>query len=115
QDRVEWQDRSHFLAIAALAMRQILVDHARRRNAQKRRAAGEGIPLDHALQYLEARTGGVAVEAVDAALTELARIDARAAELVQLRFFGGLTLEEIAAAQRVSISTAERDWRYARA
>lgn len=115
QDQADWRDRSHFLAVASLAMRQIVVDHARRRGSQKRRPPGEGIPLDIALEQVEAQSGGVAVESLDEALGELAAIDARAAEVVQMRFFGGLTMEEIAGALEVSISTAEREWRYARA
>lgn len=114
-DRSDWHDRSQFLAVAAMAMRQILVDHARRRGAQKRRPPGEGIPLDIALEQVEAQSGGFDIEAVDMALKELATIDARAAEVVQLRFFGGLTMEEISKSLEVSISTAEREWRYARA
>jgi len=115
QEGVDLNDRTHFFAIAAGAMRQILVDHARRRNRQKRRPEGEGLPLDLALADLEEQSGGFDIEAVDAALTRLAEIEPLAAELVQMRFFGGLTMEEAAAAQGVSLSTAERQWRYARA
>ena len=108
------QDRSHFFATAARAMRQILVDHARRGQAQKRGAGVRPEMLD------EERIGsGVRQEeeilAVDAALTRLEGLDARLARLVELRFYAGFSVEETASALAVSERTVKRDWRRARA
>jgi len=105
-------DREHFMAVAARAMRQILVDHARRRGAQKRggdreRISLTGLPGD--------APGELDVLAVDAALTELAQLNERQARIVELRFFGGLTVPETADALDVSVATVEKDWRRARA
>jgi len=108
------RDRAHFFALAARAMRQILIDHARARRAAKR--AGDA---DAQLTIGDALGLGVAnaddLLDVDAALSELARLDERQARLVELRFFGGLEVEEVAAVLDVSVSTVEREWRAARA
>jgi RNA polymerase sigma factor (TIGR02999 family) len=111
-----WQNRTHFLAIAALSMRQILVQRARRRNAAKRGGDPERIALDE--QLLPAEGGGpgeVDVLALDEALTRLAELDERQAKVVELRYFGGLTVEETAEALDVSPATVKRHWMLARA
>ncbi len=115
QDGAAWQDRAHFCAIAARAMRQVLVDHARGRNRDKRGGNRDRRPLDSALFELEASAGDVDIEALDAALERLASIAPRSAEIVQMRFFAGLTAEEVAEVLQISLSTAEREWRFARA
>ena len=106
-------DREHFFALAATAMRQLCVDHARERRAQKRGGHREAVTLDEAVA--QAASLDVDVLDLDAALHELAALDAREARVVELRFFGGLSMEEVAAALGVSLATAEREWRAARA
>jgi RNA polymerase sigma-70 factor (ECF subfamily) len=111
-----WQNRSHFLAIAALSMRQILVQRARRRNAAKRGGDPERITLDE--QLLPAAHGGpgdLDVLALDTALDKLAALDERQAKVVELRYFGGLTVEETAEALAISPATVKRHWMLARA
>lgn len=108
-----WQNRAHFCAIAAGAMRQILVEHARARHAQKRGGHAARITLDEAL--VATPPGSLDVEALHDALEELAGLDARQARLVELRFFGGLSIEEAAGELDVSPATAKRDWTVARA
>ncbi len=107
------QDRAHFCAVAAQAMRRILVDHARRRNREKRGGKRDRVPLDSALVFLE-EGARADLEALDAALIRLAAINPRAAQVVELHFFGGLTLEDSAAALGLSASTVGREWYYAR-
>jgi len=110
---VEWQSRAHFFAVAAKAMRQILTDHARRKKAQKRGGALQRITLSG----LAAPTAEDAFDVVafDEALARLAEVDARQARVVELRFLGGLTVEEVAEVTELSVSTVEREWRMARA
>lgn len=112
QRRVQWQNRSHFLAIAGKVMRRILVDHARARAAAKRGGDAK-VPLDDA----EVPMAPIAIDvlALDAALEKLALLDRRQSELVELRFFAGLTVEEIAAALDVAPITVKRDWALAKA
>ena len=112
QRRVEWQNRAQFFAIAARVMRRVLVDHARAR-ATAKRAAGLSIALDD----VDVRTAPLDVDilAIDAALDELAAIDDRQSQLVELRFFAGLTVEETATALGVAPITVKRDWALARA
>lgn len=107
------QDRSHFFAIAARAMRQILVDHSRRRQAQKRGAGVRPEAFDEEKFGFGARQEEIL--AVDAALTRLEALDVRLARLVELRFYAGLSVEETASALEVSERTIKRDWRRARA
>jgi RNA polymerase sigma-70 factor (ECF subfamily) len=108
-----WQDRAHFLAVAARVMRHILVDHARAQGAGKRGAGAMQVTFDENL--LSRKGPGADVLAVDEALTRLARLDARQAEILELHFFAGMTFEEIAAVLSVSPRTVKRDWSMARA
>ncbi len=107
------QDRSHLLGIAAHLMRQILVNHAHKKNTLKRGGDWQRIPLDPALQAFEDR-GGDILE-LNTALDEFAKVDPRRSRIVELRFFGGLTIPEVANALGVSHATVERDWATARA
>ena len=111
QRRVRWQNRTHFFAIASQVMRRLLVDHARARAASKR-----GADLTVALEDIEVPSPVRApdVIALDAALEKLARLDQRQARLVELRFFGGLTVDEAATVMDVAAITANRDWALAR-
>lgn len=109
----QWRDRGHFVAIAARVMRQILVDHARGRHALKRGSADVRVPLD-GLDVPAASTD-VDLVALDDALQRLAELDERQARIVELRFFGGLTVEETAALIGASERTVKRDWQMARA
>ncbi len=117
-DGVPWQDRSHFFRVAALAMRQILVDSARRRVAKKRGGEDVRITLDElhlAGEEPDAEARAVEVLAIDRALTSLAALNERLSQLVELRFFAGLTEEETAEVMGTSERTVRRDWRKARA
>ncbi|MGH7720076.1 MAG: sigma-70 family RNA polymerase sigma factor [Gemmatimonadaceae bacterium] len=107
-----WQDRAHFLAIAATAMRRILVDHARRHRSAKRGGALRRIPLESADITVEERAE--LLVALDDALTQLATLDGRQARIVECRFFGGMTEDETAAALGIGLRTAKRDWAKAR-
>ena len=110
---VEWQDRAHFLAVSARVMRRILVDHARARHAQKRGGEGARVTFDEALVVTdEPRQNFVAL---DDALEALAKFDERKSRVVELRFFGGLSVEETASVLNVSPDTVMRDWRLAKA
>jgi len=109
----EPEGRRHFYALAAKVMRQVLVDHARRRGREKRGGGEAALPLDEALAAVEVE--GVDVLDLNTALDELAALDERQARVVELRFFGGLEAEEAAGVLGVSLSTVERDWRAARA
>lgn len=113
QQAVEWQSRAHFFGIAARIIRQILVDHARARRAQKRGGDALTLPLDEALAVPERKN--VDLVALDDALTALARMDERQAKVVELRFFAGLSIEETAEALRTSAATVKRDWLVAKA
>jgi RNA polymerase sigma factor (TIGR02999 family) len=110
--QVRWQDRAHFLGISARLMRRVLVDHARARGYQKRGGEARRVELDEALMV----SPGLSVEllALDRALEELAAADPRKAQVIELRFFGGLSVEETAEALHVSTDTVKRDWRIAR-
>jgi RNA polymerase sigma factor (TIGR02999 family) len=110
--RATWRNRAHFLAVAARAMRQILVDHARRHRAAKR-GLGRKLTLDEALVGAEAAV--LDVVALDEALTRLAAQEPRCARVVELRFFGGLDVEQTAEALSVSPATVKRDWQFAKA
>jgi len=111
--RQPWQDHAHFVAIAASSMRQILVDRARARAAAKRGGSRIRITLDEAV----AAGSGAAIEllALDEALTRLAEFDPEQARIIELRFFGGLSVEECAQAMDISTATVKRGWAMARA
>ena len=110
--QVDWQNRVHFLAVSARLMRRILVDFARAKNYQKRGGGAQAVTLDEALVVVEP---GRDLIAIDEALDALAKMDERKAKVVEMRFFGGLTVEETAAALGVSPDTVMRDWRLAKA
>jgi len=114
-DRSEaaWQDRTHFLAVAAVAMRHILVDQARRRAAAKRGGEAIQVTLDEGRLVTDPRA--VEILALDEALTALSALSERLARLVELRFFGGLTEEETGQVMEMSERTVRREWRKARA
>ncbi len=108
QDRVDWQGRAHFFAIAAQIMRRILVDHARGRLRAKRGGGQAKVSLDEGLPLTTERDADVV--ALDDALQRLATLDPRQAQIVEMRFFGGLTVEEVALALGVSKRTVEAEW-----
>jgi RNA polymerase sigma factor (TIGR02999 family) len=108
----EWRDRAHFVGIAARLMRRILVDHARSRGYRKRGGGAQPVPLDEAMAVTPEMT--IEVLAVDRALEAFARIDARKSQVVELRFFGGLSVEETAEVLGISVETVKRDWRFAK-
>jgi RNA polymerase sigma factor (TIGR02999 family) len=112
-DAPQWESRTHFFAIAARLMRQILVDYARRHHAEKRGGGACTVSLDVVGDV--PRREDVDVVALDDALEALARIDARQSRVVELRFFAGLSLQEISAALEIAPATAQRDWTTARA
>ena len=109
---LRWQDRAHFIGIAARLMRRVLVDHARARGSRKRGGSAEQVPLDYA--RLATPELSVDVIAVDRALEAFAKIDPRKSQIVELRFFGGLTVEETADVLGISAKTVKRDWRLAK-
>ena len=110
---IQCESRTHLLALCAQMSRRILVDHARRRRSAKRGGDALQVPLDDEL--LQAEAGGIDMVALDRALEGLAAIDARKSRLVELRYFGGLSVEEAADVLGVSKETAKRDWKMARA
>ena len=112
-DNLELNDRTHFFSVASRAMRQILVDHARRRNAEKRGGGQLAVELDEARHGAADQT--VELLALERALERLESFDARLARVVEWRFFGGLSLEQIAATLGLTDRTVKRDWRKARA
>jgi len=110
---IRCEDRTHFLALCAQMIRHILVDHARRRSSARRGGDAVRVPLDEVLDARE--TGGIELIALDSALRSLAEIDGRKSRIVELRYFGGLSVEETAEILEVSVETAKRDWKIARA
>ncbi len=113
QQMPEWQNRKHFFGVAAQLMRQILVEHARAHATAKRGAGEQNLPLEEALVYSTERPGDLI--ALDDALNSLAALDQRKSRMVELRFFGGLSLEETAEMMGVSIPTVVREMRLAQA
>lgn len=111
--QASFRDRDHFLAVAATAMRSVLVDHARGRNRIKRKPKGERVFLEDVLHSYE--QGGHDVIALDDALHSLAALDPQAVSIVDMRFFGGLTEEETARVLSLSVRTVQRDWAAAKA
>jgi len=112
-NRIQWQNRAHFLAVAAQTMRRILVEFARNRHRQKRGGDAIHVTLGDVEEMAEEKQAGLV--ALSDALTALARFDARMSQIVELRFFGGLTVEETADVLKVSPETVMRDWRTAKA
>jgi RNA polymerase sigma factor (TIGR02999 family) len=112
QDQVRWQDRAHFFGIAARLMRQILVDHARAHHRHKRGGGDAPLPLDEAFVFSPAKSSELV--ALDDALNALGEFDARKARVVEMRFFGGMSVEETAEALGVHPNTVIRDWDIAR-
>jgi RNA polymerase sigma factor (TIGR02999 family) len=117
QREVNWQNRAHFFSIAAEMMRRILVNYAVQRNAQKRGCGAARLSLDEAVSFASEppQESGFDLVALDDALKQLATVDPDAARIVELRFFGGLTIEETAEVLGVSESTVKREWKTAKA
>ena len=113
QRHVHWQNRAHFFGIAAQLMRRILIDYARNRRYAKRGGGALKVSLDEAAMQSQERA--VELVALDEALQNLAAIDPRRSQVVELRFFGGLSIEETAEVLKISRNTAIRDWTMARA
>jgi RNA polymerase sigma factor (TIGR02999 family) len=113
QKDIDWQSRAHFYGIAARLMRQVLVDYARRRGYAKRGGGALRVSLDEALAVSEERAAEVV--ALDEALEDLAKLDPRQGQIVELRFFGGLSIEETAEVLGVSPGTVMADWTVAKA
>jgi RNA polymerase sigma factor (TIGR02999 family) len=109
---IRWQDRAHFLGIAARLMRRVLVDHARARGYHKRGGGEQRVTLDEGL--VAAPDRGLDLVALDRALEALAKVDVRKSKIIEFRFFGGLTVEETAEVLHVSPDTVKRDWRLAK-
>jgi RNA polymerase sigma factor (TIGR02999 family) len=112
RDTVDWQDRAHFFALAAQMMRQILVDHARKQTAAKR--GGNAVTLVVNEGSAVSRETSLDVIALDDAMKRLASLDPRQCQIVELRFFGGLSIEETAQAVNISTATIKREWATAR-
>lgn len=112
QTSVTWQNRAHFFGIASQMMRRILVNHAEAHKAAKRGGGMTRLSLDDAVSF--ARNKEVDLIALDDALNRLAEIDTQQSRIVEMRFFGGLTIEEITEALSISHATVERDWRMAK-
>ncbi len=111
-EAIDWESRAHFFAIAARQMRQILVDRARGRLAQKRGGGARPATLDESLHYRDSQAR--ALVEIDDALARLSEVSERAESVVEMRFFAGMTMKEIAADLGVSVATVERDWALAR-
>ena len=112
--RMQWQDRAHFFAVSAQVMRRILVEHARRHNVKRGRGV-QHVSLDDVVVVDGGNEAETDLIALDEALVALARIDPRKVQIVEMRFFGGLTVEEISDVLDVSTGTVKRDWRAAKA
>lgn len=112
-----WKSRTHFLALASRTMRMLLIDAVRARMAERRGSGNQALPLTPEVQF-ESPAGAMSLDRIieiDRALDELAERDERKAQVVEMRFFGGLELDEIAAALEISLATVKRDWEFARA
>ena len=112
QKAVDWQNRAQFFGIAARMMRRILINHANDRQAKKRQGYAIRVSLDHAVNFFEERELDLA--ALDEALNELAALDPQQAQIVELRFFGGLTIEEVSEVLEISPATTKREWESAK-
>ncbi len=113
QQKIEWQSRAHFFAVTAQVMRHVLIDHARQRHYAKRGGGAQHVSLGDASLMTQERAAELV--ALDEALDELAQLDPRKGRVVELRYFGGLSLEETAEVLKVSLMTVRRDWRAAKA
>ena len=113
-NQIEWQNRNHFFAIASTAMRRILVDYARERKRDKRGGVAENLPLDEGLQ-ISANEKSVDLIALDEALSRLAKLDERQTKVVELKYFSGLSIDEIAEVLGIANSTVRLDWNLAKA
>ena len=113
QKFVDWQSRAHFFGMAATMMRRILVNYAVDRNRLKRGGVAENLPLDEAL-YVAAESRDVNLLELDKALNELAQLDKRQAQIIEFRYFGGLTIEETAEVLHISPATVKREWTMAK-
>lgn len=111
-ENVSWQNRAHFFAVAAEVMRKVLIDHARKRNAQKR-SGGQRIVLDDAVSLPDKKEFDLLK--LEEALRSLESVDTRQAKIVELRFFGGLSIEETAYVLNISETTVRREWTFAKA
>ncbi len=114
QKKVRWQNRAHFFGIAAQVMRRILMDHARKHSAGKRGGEAEKLPLEEEILIVSTDRSADLI-ALDDALQGLAELDPQKAKLVELRYFGGLSIEETAEVMGVSVPTINRQWRLAKA
>lgn len=114
QQNVDWQNRAHFYGIAAQAMKRILLDYAKARHREKRGGEAENFPLDEA-RFVVSDEKGVDLIALDEALSRLAGLDARQAGIVELKFFAGLSIEDIAETLQISPATVKREWNSAKA
>jgi len=112
QKDLQWQNRAHFFAVAAQVMRHILIDHARSYQYAKRGAGAQKIPLDETAIFTQQRAAEFV--ALDDALKTLAEVDPRRSQVVELRFFGGLSIEETAEVMKISAPTVQREWRAAK-
>jgi RNA polymerase sigma-70 factor, ECF subfamily len=112
-EEIDWQNRAHFFAVTALVMRRILIDYARRRRYLKRGGLAQQVSLEEASAMTEVRAAELV--SLDEALEELAKLDLRKSRVVELRYFGGLSLEETADVLEISVMTVRRDWRAAKA
>ena len=113
QQKMDWKNRAHFFAVTAQVMRHVLIDHARRRHFAKRGGETQQVSLDEASVMSHERAAELV--GLDEALDSLARIDPRKSRVVELRYFGGLSLEETANVLEISLMTVRRDWRAAKA
>ncbi|HKX84754.1 MAG TPA: sigma-70 family RNA polymerase sigma factor [Pyrinomonadaceae bacterium] len=114
QKRVRWQNRAHFFGIAAQVMRRILLDHARKHQAEKRGGEVDKLPIEEEILVVSHDKSAELI-ALDDALAELAKLDPQKARVVELRYFGGLSIEETAEVTGVSVPTVNRQWRMAKA
>ena len=114
QKRVQWQNRAHFFGIAAQVMRRILMDHARKHHADKRGGEAEKLPIEEEILVVSHDKSAELI-ALDDALQTLAQMDEQKAKIVELRYFGGLSIEETAEVMGVSVPTINRQWRMAKA
>jgi RNA polymerase sigma factor (TIGR02999 family) len=113
QELPDFECRAHFFGVAAHLMRQVLVDHARRHRSQKRGSGVSPVPLEHAIVFAPEKSDDIV--AVDEALTALAKVDERKCRVIELRYFGGLSVEETARALNISVGTVGREQRLAEA